>query len=111
MKLCITYCKVYGVYNLQSPTESPRFKALLRMTKTNGKRHTDIKSFSHELDPRGLRSHEFLRPHNFGGFNGLEVFSILHSCVTAGSPSSFFPPYISVFVIIVVFIKLRKQSL
>ncbi|XP_024361260.1 probable serine/threonine protein kinase IRE3 [Physcomitrium patens] len=58
----------------ESPTESPRFKALLRMTKTNGKRHTDIKSFSHELDPRGLRSHEFLRPHNFGGFNGLEEF-------------------------------------
>nr|PNR34456.1 hypothetical protein PHYPA_024273 [Physcomitrium patens] len=57
----------------ESPTESPRFKALLRMTKTNGKRPTDIKSFSHELDPRGLRSHEFFRPQNFGGFNDLEL--------------------------------------
>lgn len=57
----------------QSPTESPRFKALLRMTGSKGKRPTDIKSFSHELDPRGVRSHEFFRPHNLGGFNDLEV--------------------------------------
>ncbi|KAG0607460.1 hypothetical protein M758_8G030600 [Ceratodon purpureus] len=56
----------------ESPTESPRFKALLRMTKSNGKKLPDIKSFSHELDPRGLRSHEFFRPHNLGGFNDLE---------------------------------------
>lgn len=43
------------------------------MTKSKGKRPTDIKSFSHELDPRGLRSHEYFRPHNLGGFNDLEV--------------------------------------
>jgi hypothetical protein len=43
------------------------------MTGSKGKRPTDIKSFSHELDPRGLRSHEFFRPHNLGGFNDVEV--------------------------------------
>lgn len=45
--------------------ESPRFQALLRMTGGPRKGKTpDIKSFSHELDPRGIRSHEFMRPHN-----------------------------------------------
>jgi hypothetical protein len=45
-------------------TESPRFQALLRMTSRprKGKLPTDKKSYSHELDPRGVRSHEFLRP-------------------------------------------------
>nr|PNR28567.1 hypothetical protein PHYPA_029159 [Physcomitrium patens] len=43
--------------------ESPRFQALLRMTAGPRKgKSTDIKSFSHELDPRGVRSYEFLRP-------------------------------------------------
>jgi hypothetical protein len=45
--------------------ESPRFQALLRMTGGPRKGKTpDIKSFSHELDPRGIRSHEFMRPHS-----------------------------------------------
>lgn len=46
-------------------TESPRFQALLRMTGGPRKGNKDIKSFSHELDPRGLRSHEFLCPQSF----------------------------------------------
>lgn len=61
-----------GDAEAESPTESPRFQALLRMTKSVGKKHRDIKSFSHELDPRGLRSHEFFRPQNLGGFNDLQ---------------------------------------
>ncbi|KAJ7522875.1 hypothetical protein O6H91_18G030100 [Diphasiastrum complanatum] len=44
-------------------TDSPRFQALLRMTA--GRRKYDIKSFSHELDPRGVRSHLYWRPHSF----------------------------------------------
>ncbi|XP_024517080.1 probable serine/threonine protein kinase IREH1 isoform X1 [Selaginella moellendorffii] len=45
-------------------TNSPRFQALLRVTSTKkGKR--DIKSFSHELDPKGVRSNVFWRPHIF----------------------------------------------
>lgn len=45
--------------------ESPRFQALLRMTGGPRKgKATDIKSFSHELDPRGVRSYEFTPPHS-----------------------------------------------
>uniref|UniRef100_A0A7I4FUW0 non-specific serine/threonine protein kinase n=1 Tax=Physcomitrium patens TaxID=3218 RepID=A0A7I4FUW0_PHYPA len=51
--------------DLPKEIESPRFQALLRMTGGPRKgKTTDIKSFSHELDPRGMRSYEFPRPHN-----------------------------------------------
>ncbi|KAG0621533.1 hypothetical protein M758_3G027100 [Ceratodon purpureus] len=51
--------------DLPKEIESPRFQALLRMTGGPRKGKTnDIKSFSHELDPRGVRNYEFLRPNN-----------------------------------------------
>lgn len=51
--------------DLPKETESPRFQALLRMTGGPRKgKASDIKSFSHELDPRGVRSYEFLRPNS-----------------------------------------------
>ncbi|KAG6545725.1 hypothetical protein Mapa_012686 [Marchantia paleacea] len=54
-------------------TESPRFQALLRMTGGPRKKKlgNDIKSYSHELDPRGVRSHDYWRSHSF---NDLEKF-------------------------------------
>ena len=51
--------------DLPKEIESPRFQALLRMTGGPRKgKSIDIKSFSHELDPRGVRNYEFLRPNN-----------------------------------------------
>ncbi|KAL2623947.1 hypothetical protein R1flu_008192 [Riccia fluitans] len=57
----------------QKETESPRFQALLRMTGGPKKKKlgNDIKSYSHELDPRGVRSHDYWRSHSF---NDLEKF-------------------------------------
>ncbi|KAL3697486.1 hypothetical protein R1sor_011562 [Riccia sorocarpa] len=54
-------------------TESPRFQALLRMTGGPKKKKlgNDIKSYSHELDPRGVRSHDYWKLHSF---NDLEKF-------------------------------------
>ncbi|CAM6095426.1 unnamed protein product [Calypogeia fissa] len=47
-------------------TESPRFQALLRMTTgPRKKKNNDIKSYSHELDPKGVRSHDFWKSHSF----------------------------------------------
>ncbi|KAJ7095075.1 hypothetical protein O6H91_Y579300 [Diphasiastrum complanatum] len=53
-------------------TDSPRFQALLRMTTgpRKAKLPNDIKSFSHELDRRGVRSHLYWRPQSS---NDLEV--------------------------------------
>ena len=57
------------------------------MTKSKGKRPTDIKSFSHELDPRGLRSHEFFRPRDLGGLNDLEVCAFCCSILFCSPPT------------------------
>eukprot|EP00252_Welwitschia_mirabilis_P013012 TRINITY_DN2875_c0_g1_i1.p1 TRINITY_DN2875_c0_g1~~TRINITY_DN2875_c0_g1_i1.p1 ORF type:complete len:1348 (-),score=299.53 TRINITY_DN2875_c0_g1_i1:796-4839(-) len=48
-------------------TESPRFQALLRVTGGPWKKKfpNEIKSFSHELDPRGVRPFPFWKPRNF----------------------------------------------
>jgi serine/threonine protein kinase len=48
-------------------TESPRFQALLRVTRGpwKNKLTNDIKSFSHELDPRGVRPFPSWKPRNF----------------------------------------------
>jgi hypothetical protein len=53
-------------------TELPRFQALLRMSSypRKGKLPTHKKSYSHELDPRGVRAHGFLCPRST---NHLEV--------------------------------------
>ncbi|KAH9299629.1 hypothetical protein KI387_031311, partial [Taxus chinensis] len=48
-------------------SESPRFQALLRVTGGPWKKKfpNDVKSFSHELDPRGVRPFPFWKPRNF----------------------------------------------
>ncbi|VFQ67759.1 unnamed protein product [Cuscuta campestris] len=51
-------------------SESPRFQAILRLTSAPRKRFpTDIKSFSHELNSKGVRPFPFWKPR---GLNNLE---------------------------------------
>ncbi|KAK9075155.1 hypothetical protein SSX86_003475 [Deinandra increscens subsp. villosa] len=51
-------------------SESPRFQAILRVTNAPRKRYpADIKSFSHELNSKGVRPYPFWKPR---GLNNLE---------------------------------------
>lgn len=56
-----------GTSDAAKETESPRFQALLRVTRGpwKNKLTNDIKSFSHELDPRGVRPFPSWKPRNF----------------------------------------------
>ncbi|CAM8981091.1 unnamed protein product [Rhodiola kirilowii] len=59
-------------YDCEIPkeSESPRFQAILRVTSAPRKRFpTDIKSFSHELNSKGVRPYPFWKPR---GLNNLE---------------------------------------
>ncbi|CAH9104747.1 unnamed protein product [Cuscuta europaea] len=59
-------------YDCDNPkeSESPRFQAILRLTSAPRKRFpTDIKSFSHELNSKGVRPFPFWKPR---GLNNLE---------------------------------------
>lgn len=52
-------------------SESPRFQAILRVTSAPRKRFPgDIKSFSHELNSKGVRPYPFWKPKRV---NNLEV--------------------------------------
>lgn len=60
-------------YDFENPkeSESPRFQAILRVTSAPRKRFPgDIKSFSHELNSKGVRPFPFWKPR---GLNNLEV--------------------------------------
>ncbi|VFQ87216.1 unnamed protein product [Cuscuta campestris] len=59
-------------------SESPRFQAILRLTSAPRKRHPgDIKSFSHELNSKGVRPFPFWKPR---GLNNLEeVLSMIRT--------------------------------
>lgn len=46
--------------------QSPRFQAILRVTSGRKKRAPDIKSFSHELNSKGVRPFPFWKPRAFG---------------------------------------------
>lgn len=46
--------------------QSPRFRAILRATSGRRKRVLDIKSFSHELDSRGVRPYPYWKSRAFG---------------------------------------------
>lgn len=56
-----------GTSDAAKETESPRFQALLRVTRGpwKNKLTNDIKSFSHELDPRGVRPFPSWKPRKF----------------------------------------------
>nr|XP_043614636.1 probable serine/threonine protein kinase IREH1 [Erigeron canadensis] len=59
-------------YDCENPkeSESPRFQAILRVTSAPRKRDpADIKSFSHELNSKGVRPYPFWKPR---GLNNLE---------------------------------------
>jgi len=61
-------------YDFENPkeSESPRFQAILRVTSAPRKRFpSDIKSFSHELNSKGVWPFPFLKPRRL---NNLEVF-------------------------------------
>lgn len=66
-------------YDYENPkeSESPRFQALLRVTSAPRKRFpNDIKSFSHELNSKGVRPFPFWKPR---GLNNVEVLYCLDS--------------------------------
>ncbi|KAK7291357.1 hypothetical protein RIF29_06431 [Crotalaria pallida] len=65
-------CTPETAYDYENPkeSESPRFQALLRLTSAPRKRGpTDIKSFSHELNSKGVRPFPFWKPR---GLNNLQ---------------------------------------
>ncbi|XP_062159170.1 probable serine/threonine protein kinase IREH1 isoform X2 [Alnus glutinosa] len=65
-------CTPETAYECDNPkeSESPRFQAILRVTSAPRKRFpADIKSFSHELDSKGVRPFPFWKPR---GLNNLE---------------------------------------
>ncbi|XP_043695761.1 probable serine/threonine protein kinase IREH1 isoform X2 [Telopea speciosissima] len=65
-------CTPEASYDCEMPkeSESPRFQALLRLTSAPRKRFPgDIKSFSHELNSKGVRPFPFWKPR---GLNNLE---------------------------------------
>ncbi|XP_076913300.1 putative serine/threonine protein kinase IREH1 [Bidens hawaiensis] len=66
-------------YDCENPkeSESPRFQAILRVTSAPRKRDpTDIKSFSHELNSKGVRPFPLWKPR---GLNNVEeVLSMIH---------------------------------
>lgn len=62
-------------YDCENPkeSESPRFQAILRVTSAPRKRFPgDIKSFSHELNSKGVRPYPFWKPRRL---NNVEVIS------------------------------------
>lgn len=65
-------------YDCENPkeSESPRFQAILRLTSAPRKRFPgDIKSFSHELNSKGVvRPYPFWKPRRL---NNLEVIRFL----------------------------------
>ncbi|XP_057952775.1 probable serine/threonine protein kinase IRE [Malania oleifera] len=53
--------------------QSPRFQAILRLTSGRKKRTTDIKSFSHELNSKGVRPYPFWKPRAVGHMEEIMV--------------------------------------
>ncbi|XP_059640675.1 probable serine/threonine protein kinase IREH1 isoform X2 [Cornus florida] len=70
-------CTPETSYDCENPkeSESPRFQAILRVTSAPRKRFpTDIKSFSHELNSKGVRPFPFWKPR---GLNNLEEVLVM----------------------------------
>lgn len=75
-------------YDCETPkeSESPRFQAILRVTSGPRKRiPADIKSFSHELNSKGVRPFPFWKPR---GLNNLEVGILLSRVLSYSFPGS-----------------------
>ncbi|XP_044465999.1 probable serine/threonine protein kinase IREH1 isoform X2 [Mangifera indica] len=70
-------CTPETSYDCENPkeSESPRFQAILRVTSAPRKRFpADIKSFSHELNSKGVRPFPFMKPR---GINNLEEILVV----------------------------------
>lgn len=57
--------------------QSPRFQAILRVTSGRKKRTPDIKSFSHELNSKGVRPYPYWKPRAFGHMEVTYLLSIM----------------------------------
>ncbi|KAF8380457.1 hypothetical protein HHK36_027944 [Tetracentron sinense] len=53
-------------FNTTKEVQSPRFQAIMRVTSGRKKRAPDIKSFSHELNSKGVRPFPFWKSRAFG---------------------------------------------
>lgn len=60
--------------NFSKEVQSPRFKAVLRVTSGRKKRTPDIKSFSHELNSKGVRPFPLWKPRTLGHMEVHAVF-------------------------------------
>ncbi|XP_050375696.1 probable serine/threonine protein kinase IREH1 [Argentina anserina] len=70
-------CTPEPSYDCENPkeSESPRFQAILRLTSAPRKRHpADIKSFSHELNSKGVRPFPIWKPR---GLNNIEEILVV----------------------------------
>ncbi|XP_040998804.1 probable serine/threonine protein kinase IREH1 isoform X1 [Juglans microcarpa x Juglans regia] len=69
-------CTTETAYDCDNPkeSESPRFQAILRLTSAPRKKPTDIKSFSHELNSKGVRPFPFWKSR---GLNNLEEILVV----------------------------------
>lgn len=66
----------YDTCETPKESESPRFKAIMQATSAPRKRNpSDIKSFSHELNSKGVRPFPFLKPR--GVYNLKEVLKVI----------------------------------
>ncbi|XP_039145925.1 probable serine/threonine protein kinase IREH1 isoform X1 [Dioscorea cayenensis subsp. rotundata] len=66
----------YDGCEIPKESESPRFKAIMQATSAPRKRHpTDIKSFSHELNSKGVKPYPFWKPR--GLYNLKEVLEVI----------------------------------
>ncbi|XP_028756617.1 probable serine/threonine protein kinase IREH1 isoform X1 [Neltuma alba] len=69
-------CTPETSYDFENPkeSESPRFQAILRVTSAPRKRFPgDIKSFSHELNSKGVRPYPFWKPRGLNNLEGVLV--------------------------------------
>uniref|UniRef100_A0ACD5X6P5 Uncharacterized protein n=1 Tax=Avena sativa TaxID=4498 RepID=A0ACD5X6P5_AVESA len=68
----------YDTCETPKESESPRFKAIMQATSAPRKRNpSDIKSFSHELNSKGVRPFPFLKPR--GIYNLKEVLKVIQT--------------------------------
>ncbi|KAJ1438696.1 Serine/threonine-protein kinase, active site [Sesbania bispinosa] len=69
-------CTPETAYDFENPkeSESPRFQAILRVTSAPRKRFpADIKSFSHELNSKGVRPYPFWKPRRLNNLEEILV--------------------------------------
>ncbi|KAF9587037.1 hypothetical protein IFM89_039723 [Coptis chinensis] len=75
--VCTPEMQTKTSFDCETPkeSESPRFQAILRLTSAPRKRNpSDIKSFSHELNSKGVRPFPFWKPR---GLNNLEEILVV----------------------------------